>query len=467
LKFRGRGKVMIKNLILLIMLIQILFVHTITLEDSIELAKQNNKELLAEKSGADAINWSKKNAFTNFLPKFSFNSSLVRIDNETYEQLASVHEIPIFNSSGIPTGDYIPFSAAAFSGGYYKTTYTNDITVQLPLFNGGKEILGYQLAGLAKQQAEKALISKEKDLDYAVASTYIGLLKLQDLKMLSAKSLNSTLSHLNSVQKKYDVGTAKYSDVLLWQVNKMNNETSIHEIDNSIQELKGYWKNLLGAEMNELPAEIDVVSFDNEISNLAALNSAEILQEVEDFLKKVKQTSVTLQNLNLVNRMMQKNYNLAAGNFLPSLNLQYTYQIESDDKWNLKGEDNWNFAVVFSLPIFQSGANFTNLKKVKYELRKTEYETAWIKENYLVAAENTMRKLITNARIVLNNKTALELAEENHQIINDLFGQDMVTNTELLDAEIMLFSNEMNLVSSYYDFILTKYEIKKYTQLED
>jgi outer membrane protein len=456
-----------EKLILLIMLIPIFFLHTVTLEESIKIAKQNNQELLAEKSGLEAVGWSKKNAFTNFLPKVSFNSSLVRIDAETYDELASVNKIPIFNASGIPTGDYIPFSAAALSGGYYKTTYTNDITVQLPVFNGGKEILGYQLAGLAKQQAEKALIGKEKDLDYAVASTYMGLLKLQDLKILSEKSLNSTLSHLNSVQKKYDVGTAKYSDVLQWQVNKMNNQTSIHEIDNSINELKGYWKNLLGAEGNELPDEIDIGSFDNEINNLAALNSDEILQKIVVFLEEVKRTSVTIQNLNLVNRMMEKNYKMAVGNFLPALNLQYTYQIESDDKWNLQGEDNWNLAAVFSVPIFQSGANFTNLKKVKYEQKKTAYETAWIRENYLVAAENAMRKLITKARIVITNQTALELAEENHQIINDLFEQDMVTNTELLDAEIMLFSNEMNLVSSYYDFILTKYEIKKYTQQED
>jgi len=47
-------------------------------------------------------------------------------------------------------------------------------------------------------------------------------------------------------------------------------------------------------------------------------------------------------------------------------------------------------------------------------------------------------------------------------IINDLFKQGLVTNTELLDAEAMLFGSEMQLVASYYDFILFKYEMKKY-----
>jgi outer membrane protein TolC len=65
---------------------------------------------------------------------------------------------------------------------------------------------------------------------------------------------------------------------------------------------------------------------------------------------------------------------------------------------------------------------------------------------------------------VEDNKTALEFAQENHKIINELYEQGMVTNSELLDAEAMLFGSEMNLVASYYDYILLKYEIKKYME---
>jgi len=449
-------------MIVIVMLFPLLLLNAISLEDSIVLAKENNKEMLAEKSGLESANWAKKNAFTNFLPKATFNSMLVRIDDETYDQANEIGQIPVFNSMGIPTGDFIPFSAGAMSGGFYKTTYTNDFTIQQPIFNGGKVILGYQMAELAKQQAELSVLNKEKDLAYAVASTYFGLLKLQDLKILSEKSLNSTLSHLETVLKKYDVGISQKSDVLQWQVKMKNDETAIREIENNLNEVSGFWWNLLGKASSDLPAKIELTEYDAEISKFSLMNEEEIQTIIDEFLMNVKQSSPTIHTLDIVQKLMQKNLTMTQGEFLPTLNMQFTYQVESDDEWNFDGEDNWNLAAVFSWPIFSSGTNYTNLKKAKFDLKKTEYEIKWAEENYLVTAENTMNKLITKAKIVGDNETALDFARENHMIINDLFKQGLVTNTELLDAETMLFGSEMQLVAAYYDFILLKYEMKKF-----
>jgi outer membrane protein TolC len=44
----------------------------------------------------------------------------------------------------------------------------------------------------------------------------------------------------------------------------------------------------------------------------------------------------------------------------------------------------------------------------------------------------------------------------------------MLTNSELLDAETMLYSSEFQLISSYYDFIIAKYEMEKfYDKMEE
>jgi len=421
----------------------------ITLEESIELAKESNKELLAEKNAFRSADWGKKNALTNFLPKVSFNSTIVRIDDETYDRTNAPIQIP-----GL--GQF----PAMFP--IYKTTYTNDITVQQSIFNGGKVILGYQLAGLAKKQAYLALQSKGKDISYAIASTYFGILKLQDLQTLSQKSLESTLSHLESVQKNYDVGSAKKSDVLQWQVKQKNDETALLEIGNSIDELYSFWQILLGTEEAKEPSQIDVTDYNSETLQYAMMEKNELEKAAGDFLSKVEKTSPTIQTLELVKQMMKKNYCMAKGEFLPSLNLQFSYQLESDDEFDFDGEDNWNLVAALSVPI--SGTNYSNLKKAKYDLKKTQYETESAQENYMVAAKNIFYKLITKARTVEDNKTALEFARENHKIINELYTQGMVTNSELMDAEAMLFGSEMNLVASYYDYILLKYEIKKYTE---
>ncbi|MDP8204982.1 MAG: TolC family protein [Candidatus Tenebribacter mawsonii] len=440
--------------LLLFMLTLILFstilAVEIDLDESIKLARINNKEIQAAKYSLKSANWGKFDAFTNFLPRASFNSVIVRIDDDSFEMANAPIQIPEF---GLEFPAMFPI---------YRTTYSNNITIQQPLFNGGKVILGYQLASLAKQQIEIALENKELDTSYAVASTYFGYLKLKDIQELTQKSLSSSISHLKKVEKNFEVGTAKKSDVLQWKVKLNNDKTSNYEVENGLTEILSFWKSLIGVG-DKIPAKIQLEKYNTEIDNYTALNENEINVLKQEFLKKVEMNSPTLSSIDLVNKMMKKSYCMAKGNFLPSVNLQFDYQIESDDEFDFSGDDNWSLAAAISVPIFTSGSNFFKMKQAKYDLLKVEKQTEYAGENYLVAAENIFARLITNARIVKDNQLAVELAKENHKIINELYEQGMVTNSELLDAETMMFGSEMNLIASYYDFILTKFEMKKYT----
>jgi len=440
--------------LLLFMLTLILFstilAVEIDLDESIKLARINNKEIQAAKYSLKSANWEKFDAFTNFLPRASFNSAIVRIDDDSFEMANAPIQIPEF---GLEFPAMFPI---------YRTTYSNNITIQQPLFNGGKVILGYQLASLAKQQIEIALENKELDTSYAVASTYFGYLKLKDIQELAQKSLSSSISHLKKVEKNFEVGTAKKSDVLQWKVKLNNDKTSNYEVENGLTEILSFWKSLIGVG-DKIPAKIQLEKYNTEIDNYTALNENEINVLKQEFLKKVEMNSPTLSSIDLVNKMMKKSYCMAKGNFLPSVNLQFDYQIESDDEFDFSGDDNWSLAAAISVPIFTSGSNFFKMKQAKYDLLKVEKQTEYAHDNYLIAAENIFARLITNARIVKDNQLAVELAKENHKIINELYEQGMVTNSELLDAETMMFGSEMNLIASYYDFILTKFEMKKYT----
>ena len=436
-------------ILLILFLLSIIYAVEIDLDESIKLALANNKEIQAEKYSLKSANWGKFDAFSNFLPRVSFNSVIVRIDNDSYKMANAPIQIPGF---GMEFPAMFPV---------YRTTYSNNITVQQPIFNGGKIILGYQLADLAKQQAGIALENKKLDISYTVASTYFGYLKLKDIQKLTQKSLSSSISHLEKVEKNFEVGTAKKSDILQWKVKLNNGKTSNFEIKNGLEDILSFWKSLIGVEDN-IPTEIQLEKYNTEIDGYAIMEPAEIKTAKQEFLIKVEMTSPMLNSIDLVNKMMKKSYWMAKGNFLPSVNLQFDYQIESDDEFDFSGDDNWNFVAAVSIPLFTGGSNFSKVKQAKYELLKTKKQTEYARDNYLIAAENVFNRLIINARIIQDNKVALEFAKENHKIINQLFEQGMVTNSELLDAELMLFGSEMNLISSYYDYVLIKFEIKKY-----
>ncbi|MCD6102026.1 MAG: TolC family protein, partial [Candidatus Cloacimonetes bacterium] len=179
-------------------------------------------------------------------------------------------------------------------------------------------------------------------------------------------------------------------------------------------------------------------------------------------LTQAERTNPDIKSLEIVKKISKKGYLIAKGNFLPSINLQFQKQFESDDKLDFDGEDSWNLVAVASFPVFQSGANLTNLKRSKYEYLKTKLQMDDAKDKILMGTKNSFYNLVTKAKKVNSAKVAFENAKENHKILNDLYEQGMVTNTELLDAEIILFGGEMNLTSAYYDYILAKYNLDKF-----
>lgn len=439
----------------------------ISLEKSIEIALSNNKEIEAERYNLKSSEWSKVEAFSYFLPKFSFNTNIVRIDNETYQESQEMIKLPVFNANDIPTGDYIPFSPGSFSSGIYRTSYTNELLVQQPIFNGGKEILAYQMAALSEKRENLSFEDKKNNISYTVAALYLNYLKLQEMQRLTEKSIAASKGHLHDARKKYELGTVNKSDVLQWQVKLNNDRTNHFEIKKGIEEIMRNWYLLLGTQQELLPAPIAMQDYDSEIGRYANMQAEKIKTRTEEFLNKVKKQNPFLEKIALGKKLVRKKIQLAKGNFLPSVNLQFNYQIESDNKLNLSGNDNWNLAAVASIPLFNSGSNYARVKQAEYNFLKIKQQADYAKENILSSAENVFNQLSTKAKVVEDNKISLEYAEENYRVIKNLYNQEMVNNSELLDAETMLYSSKSNLITSFYKYLQKKYEIKKYIGYEE
>lgn len=442
----------------------------ITLDQSIKLAKENNKTFLSQKAGLKQAEWNQYNSLTNFFPKISVGTTIARLDDDMYERYTEPVTIPVYDIND-PTNQigFIPFCSAAMTpGGMHKTTYTTQLTLQQPIFNGGKILLGHQIARLATSQTQATLQSAKNNLEYSVTEIYLNILRIQDVIEISRRSLTSSEAQLKKVTEMYNVGAARKSDVLQWQVQVENNKIALNVVENSLSVLLSSWRNILGLQEGEetpLPEPIALNQYDSEIESYAVLSKEEQEILLQNVLAETEKNSADIRALRLAENMTKKSYQLAKTDFLPTFNLQYTYQFENDDKLNFDdaaGMEYWNIAAVASLPIFQSGKNYTNLRRSKYEYKKTQLELADTRDQILIGAENSFYSLVTNAKSVSSNSLALESAQENYKIINDLYEQGMVTNTELIDAEIMLFNGEMGLISAYYDYILAKYNLEKF-----
>jgi outer membrane protein TolC len=457
-----------RKMIILILLAAIAgSLASISLQESIERAIKNNLDLQAQRYSSKVAEWQQKQAFTTFLPKFNFNSNIVRIDKDSYQEAQEIYKIPVYDYSNSPIG-YFPFSSTAMGQNIYKTTYNNSITASQPIFNGGKIILGYKNAKLNKEMNNLNKTQKIKDIKFQIAQTYFNFLRIKQLLEINQKSLAAARAHLQTTLSKKEVGLATQADVLQWQVKTQNYLSENNRLSGNLADVKHYWHLLLGTNQKLYPNKIELQNYDNLVAEYAKTEAGSLKKREAEFLQKVERTSPTLNILQINNKFQQNNLLQAKGNFLPSLNLQFSYELENDDEFDFQGDENWNLIANISLPIFHSGTNYSQLKQAEYQLSKTNKTNQYQKENYLVAARNTFNKLHTSAISIETQKKALELAEENYDISQNLYEQNMLTNSELLDAETMLYSSEFQLISSYYDFIIAKYEMEKfYDKMEE
>jgi outer membrane protein len=439
--------------------------ETVNLQQSIEIALESNKELEAERNSLQAAQWRQHNALTNFFPKAYLNASVVRIDDQTYEDANTLYKIPVFGSNDLPTGDYVPFSMGAMNG-LYKTTYRSGITVQQPVFTGGKIAGGYQLAKLGKQQAMHAFNNKELVLSARIATLYFNILKLQSLQELNELSIASARSNMERVEQMQQAGIARRSDWLQWRVKLQDELTTKLEIENNLTSLLEIWNLALGfSELRYSPEPIAKEGYKQEITFYAELTDQDYL--LEQTVQQVKENNPILQITKTNRKMVRQQHRMTKGDFLPTLNLQFSYEFENDDRLDFSGDRNWNIAAVLSFPIFTGGGNYTNLRRSHYEQRYTELATEYNDQMIVLEAQRIQRDLITKAQSIESNKLALEFARENYSTMQSLHEQGLITSRDLLDAETMLYASEMNYAASFYDFISTRFELTQYTGFQE
>ena len=417
--------------------------NTINLDESIELAKKQNRMILSNENLEQSAKWKKRNAITQFLPKASFNETWLRLKDD------QVMSIPMM-------GDLVLQD---------KNNYTTEIAVNQPLFASGKLYLNYKIADLNLKQANNQNRLKYKELDWNTANLYFQILKLQEIIEISKKSVESYQSHYEKSQVKQAQGMALLTEVLQWKVKHESAQSDLSSLYNAYEVLLDSWYQHLGLQEKSeklVPAEISLDETKVSALSLSVLDEEAKKQQLDQFLDNFKRTNINKQNLEIAKDMLDYQVKFAKTEFLPTLGLNFTYQFENDNKLNFKGDETWRLVAMFSVPLFHSGANYTNYKSQYYQTRQQIDELKNMDEMLSIQAKKVYLDLYDLANKIKANSINLELAKENINQVNELVNQGMLTYSDMMDAEIMLQSVTMSFYSDLYDFMIKEYELKLY-----
>lgn len=406
----------------------------LTLDRAVKTALEQNQTLHAAAFDRDAGDWGKLNAITNFLPRVEISGGVTRIDPASERRAnAAVDFIKAAAGTlGIPQealSEIKPFA--------YRNTYSTDITLIQPIYNGGAEFVALSAANAVQDKSMYAYRDSEQEVVATVKVAYFNVLKAIELVALAQEAAARTKRHLDMTNRRADVGMRTRTDVLRWEVQLASDEGNLVNAENGVALARLQLNNVMGVDMNarfvlEQPADPD---------------SASVPAHSLEFLE----THPALQIMQANLRLADVGVDQAWINFKPSVNVAFQYGWEKNDTPALDGIAPWALALQVKWPIFNSFGDYTRVQKAKAEYHRTEAQVESFRRGLLMqatGAELSLRSALKRTEITRKSQ------QEAMDVLNAVtrrYETGGASNVDLIDVQTAYTSAKASFITALYD----------------
>lgn len=281
------------------------------------------------------------------------------------------------------------------------------VTIQQPVFVGGKIIYSNQMAALAEDLAQSKYDMKYADVVLDVDQAYWQIISIANKRKLARSYLDLLEQMQDDVNKAIAAGVATESDALQVKVKVNEAQMLLTKADNGLSLSKMLLCKRIG-----LPLDTEIVLADEAVDVIPE-PQAPAMKSLEDIYADRPET----RSLQLAGKIYDKKAKVVRADMMPKVALTANYLISNPNAFN-GIQNTWNggtfvAGVMVNVPIFHGLENVNRYKKAKAEatLYQTQYEDARELIGLQVAQQ---RKLLGESRekveMTLSN---LENAEEN------------------------------------------------------
>ena len=303
------------------------------------------------------------------------------------------------------------------------------VTVQQPVFVGGKIIYSNQMAALAEDLAKSKYDMQYADVVLDVDQAYWQIISIANKKKLAESYLTLLEDMQADVEKAIAAGVATESDALQVKVKVNEARMLLTKADNGLTLSKMLLCKRIG-----LPLDSQIVLSDETIEVIPEPQTPQ-QKSLEDIYASRPET----RSLQLAEKIYDKKAKVVRADMLPKVALTANYLISNPNAFN-GIQNTWNggmftAGVMVSVPLFHGMENVNRYKKAKAEatLYQTQYDDARELIGLQVAQQ---RKLLGEARekvdMTLSN---LENAEENLRKANIAYEAGVLPTNTVLGAQ--------------------------------
>jgi OMF family outer membrane factor len=425
---------------LLLVLSSSVFARELTLDQAIQMALDNSKEIKISQKDVETAKLNVGIAFKNALPSVIYTGSYTRSE---YDRKITVEERP---SQRLDSGKKRETDA---KGGYLQK-----ITISQPIFQGGAILGGIQYANAYKNIADLLYLGSQRDIRLETIQVYSDIVR-------NEKDLEALISSREELKATYDKQKAQLDLRLITKADMLKTEYSILEVEsqiigtqNQIAVQKENLKLKLGLPRTE---DLTVVEFDvpmylsRNIDFKADLNQA--LTESIDAMVASKYVD-----------MADAQRKVARADMLPQVSAFASYGVESDRrKYNATMDDaEWRGGVQVTWNVFEFGKNYDSYRVAAISKEQEELREKISKDTIDINVTDAYLELIKLEKERDSKGRALEAAIENYKIDKEKYAAGLISTIDFLASETQVREAKVGYNQVVIDYL---YAFEKYRSM--
>ncbi len=446
---------------------------TLTLDDCRRLAVEHNSRISAASNTAEQYRYEAKAMKSNFLPKINLLAADL-YSTATGDLTITGGNLPIFKYNAT-AGTYLPAATMGANNQTMLTEYAyfpdktlevkvkniivGALSVEQPLYTGGKVSTAYRMAKLGEQISHQNLALTRIEVLIETDKAYAACIKTRML----TRAAESYLATLQSLQKNVESamrhGMATRNDLLKVQVKLNEAELSLQRATNASRLANMNLCHVIGRPLSE---ELVVRSEELCCAMARPDDNSSLLTPHSSLINSRPELSI----LSAQTQLSLLNVKLAKSDYMPQVlltgSVNYANGMEIDGRKLFDGPS-FGAALVLKVPVslFGEARNKVRAAKAKHlaTVDNEQHATNLIQLE-IEQCRNTLSEAET--RIALAEKS-LAQAEENERMSSQRYSVGAELLSDLLEAQTLRHQAEATVAEAHYDLIIAQSLYQKAT----
>jgi outer membrane protein TolC len=388
-----------------------------TLEQAIRLALQNNPEFRAADESVKAADDRAKAARGAFLPQVGVRYFARRSDNPL-DAFADK-----LNTRSVTAADLAP---AAINEPGASSLQATQLTIEMPLYTGGRLVAGKREAGAHAEAAQHALDYHRQALIYRTLQAWREAQAAREAETIAADTVAAAREHAETTARLLRQGRIVASDKLTAELNLSATESAREQAAHRARLALDGLRRITGVGAN---AAITLPAWEDPALLTTTPNAGESEQ-------RALSTRPDLQSQEAMLNAARARIHAARSAFHPQVG------VVASDSWYDRNAalDNKSQSImgVVSMNLFTGGRDWHQLNAAQHDSAATEQQLEGLRQNVrneVRAAASALAE--AQARRAIATRS-VEQARENVRLIKGRYGEGRTLLIELLMAERLL-----------------------------